>query len=687
MEKKIIEAMEDEFIPYAGELLVNNLPSVCDGLLPVNRKVIWALYKNGINPDKSFIKLLRAGAYTMVYYVFGDQPLYGAMKSMGNNSLNYLYLDPKGSFGDKRKKDGTGAAPRYIECRLSKYSKELLNGINKNNVEFKRNFDNTEYEPIVLPSMIPNVLVNPRQSIAVGEANKMPSFNLIEVCDGIIKYLETKNINDVFNIIKCPDLPLGGVIYYDKNVFKKIYETGRGSFSILGKYIYDKKKNMVTITEVPYETYIENIKEKLEEGIEKGYFKEVTDYHDGSDKDGIALKIYLKKNTNLNTFIAKLRKYTPFESKFACNFTLLDLDGKTPKRMNLKEIIDKWLIHRKQCIIKEFEYDINKNNIQLNKLYGLKIISENLDEAIKIIRNSKNEEESIKLLIKEFNLNQAQAEYISTIKLININQEWIKTKINNIKDLEEEVLKYTNLKEDNSYIENLISEQLKNIKQNFGMKRKTEIIYENCIDKISKEDLIEDYTCTLIRTKENYFKKTRKYSENQKTKENDKVIDIIQCNNKDKVGFFTNKGNLYYINVWEMTDCLPSNLGEYLYNLLPLEKEENIIGMITINSKSKDYVITTYENGKVSKTPIISYVTKNNRVKVGNALCLLNGNIISIKQILNDIDIKLIDIFNNEKVFNTSELSIKSSKNNGGIYMWNSKRKGFKIIDCIYCNN
>jgi DNA gyrase/topoisomerase IV subunit A len=314
IEKDIIEVMEDEFIPYAGEILVNNIPSVADGLLPVHRKVEWALHKNGINPEKPFIKLLRAGAYTMVYYVFGDMPLYKSMKNMANNSLNNFYLEPKGSFGDKRKKDGVGASPRYIECKLSKYGKALLHNINKNNVEFKRNFDNTENEPLTLPSTIPNVLTNTSQSIAVGEASKIPAHNLIETCDSFISYIKTQDIDKSIEILKCPDFSLGGQIPYNKEIFEKIYKTGKGSFSIIGKYKYDEKKSKITIYEVPYETFIENIEDKVAECIEKGLFKEITDYHNASDKDGIALDIYIKKNTDLNKFIAKLRKYTPFES-------------------------------------------------------------------------------------------------------------------------------------------------------------------------------------------------------------------------------------------------------------------------------------------------------------------------------------------------------------------------------------
>ena len=192
-EKNIVNMLQDEFIGYASEILVNNLPSI-DGLLPVNRKVIWGMYRNGVTHNKPFIKMLRASSMAMVYYVFGDMPLTSAMKNMGNNSVNYFYLEPKGSFGDKQRKEGVGASPRYIECKLSDYSESMLLGINKNNVKMKRNFDNTENEPIILPSVLPNLILNTGQSISVGEASKIPSHNLIEVVDSFVSYIKDNNI-------------------------------------------------------------------------------------------------------------------------------------------------------------------------------------------------------------------------------------------------------------------------------------------------------------------------------------------------------------------------------------------------------------------------------------------------------------------------------------------------------------
>lgn len=679
--KYIIDAMEDEFIPYAGEILLNNLPSVADGLLPVNRKVLWALDKNGITPDKSFIKLLRAGAYTMVYYVFGDIPLYKAMKNMANNNINNFYLEPKGSFGDKRKKDGVGASPRYIECKLSKYGKDLLYNIRKNNVEFKRNFDNTEDEPITLPSIIPNVLTNSSQSIAVGEASKMPSHNINDVCDSIINYINTNNIDKSIEILKCPDFSLGGQIPYDKETFDKIYRTGKGSFTILGKYKFDEKKNKITIYEVPYETYIEDIENKLETSIEKGLFKEVTDYHNASDKDGIALDIYLKKSTNIQTFITKLRKYTSYESKFACNFTLIDLDNKTPLLMSLEDIITKWIKHRQICIINEYLYDIAEKGKLLHRLYGLQILNKDLDKAIEIIRSSKKENIAIEKLVKYFNLTTEQADYIATIRLININKEWIFNKINNIKILEDNIQQLTNEKNDIDFINNLIISQLEEVKKKYGKPRQTEIIYEDTLQEISSDDLIEDGLVTMVYTKENYTKKTRKYSEQQTVKDGDLVQVLIQCSNKDKVMYITDKGNLYFLNIWEMNDKLPSKLGDYLPSILPLETNETVLGMITTNN-FVGHVLIAFSDGHAVKIPMESYRTKTNRTKLSN--CLSDcGKPILITQIEEDCDIELTNSFGKTVTINTKDISEKKSRSSNGITVMSSKRKGFEVIKAI----
>ena len=672
IEKDIIEVMEAEFIPYAGEILVNNIPSVADGLLPVHRKVEWALHKNGINPEKPFIKLLRAGAYTMVFYVFGDMPLYKSMKNMANNSLNNFYLEPKGSFGDKRKKDGVGASPRYIECKLSKYGKSLLYNINKNNVEFKRNFDNTENEPLTLPSIIPNVLTNTSQSIAVGEASKIPAHNLIETCDSFISYIKTQDISKSIEILKCPDFSLGGQIPYDKEVFEKIYRTGKGSFSIIGKYKYDEKKGKITIYEVPYETYIENIEDKVSECIEKGLFKEITDYHNASDKDGIALDIYIKKNTDINKFIAKLRKYTPFESKFACNFTLLDLDNKTPQLMSLEDIITKWITHRENCIIKEYEYDISEKEKTLHSLYGLQIVNKDLDKAIQIIKTSKKESVALENLIEYFKITQEQAEYIATIRLVNINEEWISNKIKNISKLEDDIKQLNIEKSDINFIHNIIISQLEDVKKQFGKPRLTEIIY-NDKTNLSKSSIVEEYGIQLVLTN-SYIKKNRVFSEQQKLKDNDKVLEIVSANNINTVILLSNQGRVFNVKANDLEDCKPSEMGEFIPNLLDLNKNEKII---KIAIENQQLVILTAE-GKVLVLNSNDMIGRTKQyIKIESAK-FENNEVVGVCEYKDVITIKTQKKDNIE--CNIIDEKYKGRLNNTGAFVYNCRQKKDKVL-------
>jgi DNA gyrase subunit A len=677
-EKNIIEAMEDEFIPYAGEILVNNIPSVADGLLPVHRKVEWALHKNGINPEKPFIKLLRAGAYTMVYYVFGDMPLYKSMKNMANNSLNNFYLEPKGSFGDKRKKEGVGASPRYIECKLSKYGKALLYNINKNNVQFKRNFDNTENEPLTLPSIIPNVLTNTSQSIAVGEASKIPAHNLIEVCDSFISYIKTQDIDKSIEILKCPDFSLGGQIPYNKDIFEKIYKTGKGSFSIIGKYKYDEKKSKITIYEVPYETFIESIEDKVAECIEKGQFKEITDYHNASDKDGIALDIYIKKNTDINKFITKLRKYTPFESKFSCNFTLLDLDNKTPQLMPLEDVINKWIKHRENCIIKEYNYDISEKEKTLHSLYGLQIINQDLDKAIQIIKTSKKESVALENLIEYFKITQEQAEYIATIRLVNINEEWISNKIKNISKLEDEIKQLNIEKSDINFIHNIIISQLEDVKKQFGKPRLTEILY-NDKTNLPKSTIVEEYGIQIVLTN-SYIKKNRVFSEQQKLKDNDKVLEILSANNTNTVLLLSNQGRVFNIKANDLEDCKPSEMGEFIPNLIELNKGEKIIKvaiegqqLFILTAEGKGLVLNTNDMIGRTKQYIKLETTKfDNNEAVG---------ICEYKDIININTQKKKSI-----EYNISDDKYKGKLNNTGSFVHNCRQKKDRVIKLISDN-
>ncbi|EQB4340401.1 DNA gyrase subunit A [Clostridium botulinum] len=682
---QITKIMDEQFTNFASYVIVNNLPSI-DGLLPVQRKVLWALHKNAVNSNKQFIKLHRAGAMAMVYYIMGDLPLFGAMKNMANNGLNYMYLQPKGSFGDKRKKFDDGASPRYVECRLSTYSEDcLLKTVNKNVVPMKRNFDNTEDEPIILPSIAPNILTNVSQSIAVGMASKIPSHNLLDTCDSIINYINTNDMDSSIEILKCPDFDgTKGKIIYDKKTFYNIYKTGKGSFSLTGNYIYDKNTNIFSIIEVPYESYIEDIEDRLEKSYEKGLFKEIIDVHNSSGVQGIQLDITLKKNTDIKQFLTKLKKYTSYESKFSCNFTVLDLDGKTPMLMSLEMIYSKWILHRQNCIKNELKFDINKLQTELNKLQGLEIINKNLDTAIKLIRSSKTEKTAIEKLISHFNLNQQQAEYISTIRLVNINKEWIFKKIENINNLQNEIARLKDILSSDKAINNIIISQLQEAKQKYGQLRKTEIIYEDDIQEIDEDDLIEEYSTYCILTKENYLKKLKKKSDNVRLKDKDKIISEMYSTNKSTLLLFSNKGICYKIYQHELDECKPSNLGEYLPQLLQLNKNEKIVSMIS-TLDYKGYMINCFDNGKIAKVDLSSFKTKTKRSKLENAYNL-DSKLINQFTIEKDMDILCKSSIDKVLIVNTSDINSKESKNTKGVNILKAKKDSTMEL-CIPLDN
>lgn len=685
MKKGIVEVLQTEMLNFCSPVIVNNLPSI-DGLLCSQRQVIWGMFKAKMTSDKQFYKMLKASGRIFDYYVLGDMPLCSVMKNMGNNYVLNKYLMPKGSFGNKNLKDGTGSAPRYIECKLDKYSECMLEGINKNAVKMKKNYDATENEPVILPSKIPNILTNLRMSIAVSEANRMPSHNIIDTCNSIQSYIKNKDIDESINLIKVPDLPSGGIIIYDKSDFNKIYKTGKGSFTNLGKYKYDKKTNTITIYEIPYTTYIENIEDELEKNINK-FSKELVDYHNSSDKDGLKLELYLKKNASVDMVIQKLRKYTSFESKFSCNFTILDLDGKTPKLMNLQNIYDTWIQHRINCIKNETMFDINKNKEELNKLYGLKIINDDLDKAIQIIRSSKTEKLAIEKLINHFNLNEKQAEYVSTIRLVNINQEWIERKITNIKELESENIKLTEYYNSEKNIKETIITQLEEVKKKFGKPRKTEIIYPDDIQEITQEDLIEDNTVTLVLTKEGYLKKNLKYSESQKLKDNDEITQIFQTTNKTDILLFTNKGNVLLRKTYELDECLPSAYGTFIPNWLGeyLKEDEKIIHI----AATKDYkgqVLTVFENGNIGSTDLKKYKCKTNR-QVPMDAYNTESPLVDIKVVTNDVNIFLLTQKGKALIVNTKDSKIRPTKSRDtkgvrGISIEGDNKVIGAIIDC-----
>ncbi|WP_346938217.1 DNA topoisomerase (ATP-hydrolyzing) subunit A [uncultured Clostridium sp.] len=673
------DRVEESYMSYAMATIVDRaLPDVRDGNLPIHRRILYAMFNKGLTYNKPYAKSSEPVSETMKIHNHGDSSIYGSLALLTdrNESLLYPLIDGDGSFGKVYSTDSP-AHMRYTFCRLNKFSEEMFQNINKNIV--KMIDDGEHIQPTILPVSYPAILVKPSTAIAVGEACNFGSFNLTDVCKFTSDYIKDKNINPIDYLI--PDFSTGAYLIYDKQKIQSVLETGRGKVVLRAKYTYDDKNNKIIINEIPYSTNIQTIIKEISSKMNKT-LKEVTDVKDSSgfnkkkNVEEMGIVINLKRNINKDLIIKKLFKETSLECNFSFNMNCL-VNNK-PVVLGVKDIINEWLKFRRECIVKSLQYDLNKKNKELYLLLGLEKILLDIDKAVEIIRFNDSPKED---LMKHFSIDDIQADYILNIKLQDINKNHVISQVSNIQKLKDEVAELQTHINDKDYIDSSIVNDLNRISSKYGKPRQTEIIYEDTLQEISSDELIEDFLVTMIYTKENYTKKTRKYSEQQTVKDGDEVLTITQCSNKDKAMYITDKGNLYFLNIWEMNDKLPSKLGDYLPSILPLDNDETAIGMITTNDY-KGFVLIAYNDGHVVKIPMESYRTKTNRTKLSN--CLSDcGKPILITQIDEDCDLGLTNSFGKTVKINTKDINEKKSRNSNGITVMSSKRKGFEVIKAI----
>lgn len=619
----IVSSLKNQFIPFAGGTLLNNLPSI-DGLLPVHRKVILSMMRTGRTSDKPYKKTLGAMGEIFAYYVFGDAPLYSSMVNMANNGMNNPLIDGYGQWGNKFSANGVPAHQRYTECRLSKYAEDMYKGVAQGAVPMKPNYDNTSDEAVVFPSVIPNILTNTSQSIAVGESSKIPAHNVNDVVKAITNYLDHGSNTKLIEDIGCPDLSSGGSIVYDKEVFKNIYNTGRGSFTLIGSYRYNKEKNRVEVYEVPYETTIQAINAKVIEQAEKGQLKEVSNTRIGTGNSGLRLDIDLKRGTDVEEFILKLRKFTPFESKMSVNFTVLDLDWRTPKLMSLKDIVDKWIEHRVNCIVRESEHSIELKSKRIHLLEGLNNIKEDLPKVVSTIRGSKNDSEAIQSLQNNYDLSYKQAEYVAEMKLRNINKDYINSRVEELNKLYKEVEDLKDLIQSDSRKKDLIKSQLQKVSKDFGKPRLTKVIpvEELKVYDDSKQDEIEDYNLKIFITEDLYLKKLPLTSMRGKftnrLKEDDSFVIEDELTNTGEILVYTNKHNVYKRRIHEIEDNRPSDLGHYIPSMFDFDKGEEPLFAIPVRKEFEQDIILGFSDGTIAKINSKAYYTKQNRQVLKN---------------------------------------------------------------------
>ena len=621
--RDIEEEMKTSYIDYAMSVIIGRaLPDVRDGLKPVHRRIIYAMSQLGLTPDKTFRKSARiVGDVLGKYHPHGDSSVYDAMVRMAQEwSIRYLIVNGQGNFGSV---DGdSAAAMRYTEAKMGKIAAELLRDINKETVDFVPNFDESETEPSVLPSKYPNLLVNGSSGIAVGMATNIPPHNLGEIIDGTVAFIDDPEItiDELMKHVKGPDFPTAGIVL-GKSGIKSAYRTGRGRIKVRGKVdvVTTKKgKKQIVITEIPYMVNKSKLVEKIAELVKEKKIEGISDLRDESDlKKGMSIIIDLKRDANETIILNQLYKHTQLQETFGV--IMLALVNNEPKVLNLKEILFHYIEHQKEIITRRTIFELKKAEARAHILEGLKIALDHIDEVIKLIRAAADGKVAKEQLIERFSLSEIQAQAILDMRLqrlTGLEREKIE------EEYRELMLTIANLKAilaDPQLVLNIIKEELIEIKEKYGDKRRTS--FDIDVEDFEIEDLIEEEEVVITMTHIGYVKRiTADNYRSQKrggkgitalsTRENDFVEHLFTTTTHHYLMFFTNFGKVYRLKAFEIPEGGRTARGTAIVNLLPLEAGEQIATMIPVKEFTADkYLIMATKQGIIKKTDLTEYDT------------------------------------------------------------------------------
>ncbi len=675
-QNNIVDEIERSFLNYSMSVIAARaLPDLRDGLKPVHRRILYAMYTSGYTPDKPHKKSARiVGEVMGKYHPHGDSSIYEAMVRMAQDfSYRYMLVDGHGNFGNI---EGSGAAAmRYTESRLSKISLELLKNINKDTVDFRPNFDELEKEPVVLPSRFPNILVNGTTGIAVGMATNIPPHNLSEVIDGCIAYIDNPDIDvdGLMHYIKGPDFPTGASILGNSGI-KKAYETGKGTITIRSKARIEEShgRQHIIIDEVPYGINTLELKNKVAELVHNKVIEGISDYH--SDlKDGIKITITLKKDANAQVVLNKLYKHTAFQTNYGITFLMLDQG--VPKTLGLKEIISKYIDFQKEVIIRRTKFDLNNAEKRVHILEGLKIALDNIDEIIKLIKAAKSDDVAREGLMNRFGLSEAQANAILEMKLrrlTGLEREKIENELAELLKLIENLRAILNSDEK---IYGVIKDELLEIKNKYGDERRTNIDM-TAIDYIEDESLIPVENIVVTLTNKGYIKRTTSETyrtqnrggvgvKGMTTNEEDFVENMISMTTHDYLLFFTNKGKVYRIKGYEVPQYSRQSKGLPIINLLQIDKDEVVKVMLKVSTDEESkYLVFCTQSGIVKRTDIKEF---DNIRKSGKMSITLKDDdeLISVKKTSGNNEI-LIASSNGRMIrFNEDEIRVMGRSASG----------------------
>lgn len=619
------ETMERSYIDYAMSVIASRaLPDVRDGLKPVQRRILYAMIELNNGPDKPHRKCARIVGDAMgKYHPHGDSSIYGALVNMAQEwSTRYPLVDGHGNFGSV---DGDGAAAmRYTEARLSKISMELLADINKNTVDFVPNFDETEKEPVVLPSRFPNLLVNGTQGIAVGMATNIPPHNLKEVVDAVIKIIDNRvtedretEMEELLEIVKGPDFPTGATIL-GKGGINQAYRTGRGKIKVRAVTDIEAMANgkqRIIVTELPYMVNKARLIEKIASLVREKKVEGITELRDESDRSGMRICIELKRDANANVILNQLFKHTQLQDTFGV--IMLALVNNEPKVLNLMEMLGYYLKHQEDVVTRRTKYELNKAEERAHILEGLLIAQDHIDEVIKIIREAANIQAAKAELMERFGLTDAQAQAIVDMRLRALNGLERAKLEKEYQELMERIRELKAILADEKVLLGVIKDELIVIRDKYGDERKTQIGFD--VDDISMEDLIPRENTVVTMTKLGYIKRMTvdnfrsqnrggKGIKGMQTIDQDYIAELFMTTTHHYIMFFTDRGRAYRLKAYEIPESSRTARGNAIVNLLQLQPGEKITAVIPVNQyEDGKYFLMATKSGVVKKSSVMDY--------------------------------------------------------------------------------
>ena len=632
-ESHLVEEMEKSYIEYAMSVIVGRaLPDVRDGLKPVHRRILYAMYEDNLTSDKPFKKSATCvGDVLGRYHPHGDASVYDAMVRLAQDfSMRYCLVDGHGNFGSV---DGDPAAAyRYTEARLSKISNEMLRDIDKDTVNWDPNFDESRKEPRVLPSRFPNLLVNGSSGIAVGMATNIPPHNLREVIGACIKVLDDPEctLADLMDSVKGPDFPTKGIIM-GRSGIRAAYATGRGKIIVRARTDFEtfgKDRTRIIVTELPYQVNKRQLIRNIAEQVKDKRLEGISDLRDETDRNGMRMVIELKRDANPQVVLNRLFAQTQLQSSFAINMLALVDDQKQPKILSLRHILDEYLKFQEEIIVRRTRYDLKKAQERAHLLEGLLIAQDNIDEVIRIIRSSyDNAKEN---LMSRFGLDDIQAQAILDMRLKalqGLDREKLQNEYN---ELEEKIAWFNKVLSDEGLVRQILREELTAIADKYGDDRKTEI--QEVEDELDIEDLIEEEQCVFTLTEAGYIKRTpvSEYAAQSKggmgkkgitTREEDTVVDVFTASTHDYILFFTDTGKVYRKKGYQIPESGKAAKGTALVNILQIEQGERVQTMIHFRDFTEEelYLTMVTRQGTVKRLPVATLKNlRNNGIRALN---------------------------------------------------------------------